>query len=217
MNEVRLQNAIWNDRGRQAKIVCPSYSPDGWTECDVWLVTKSGYAVEFEIKVSLADFKKDAQKTIAWREDVGPNWWDKEDRKATKHALLAQRDARGPSRFFYVIPEELEAVVRTILPTWAGLITAHYQRDYRNSSEGVPMKNMPLRLSEVVPAPKLHQTPIKQSVIEHCRGVFFYRYWNLRLREKNERWLTESLEKTDPLTFEPEESTAQTELPITEA
>jgi len=88
------------------------------------------------------------------------------------------------------VPEEL-GITREMLPPWAGLITANAQSRYQN----IPQSALPIRLHEEIPAPRLHAQKVAQKTLDHCRSVFFYRYWNLRTRSKSEKWLTEQLEK----------------------
>lgn len=187
MNEARIQNAIWSDRGRQAMLVCPNYTPAGWWECDMWLVTKNGYAVEFEIKVSLQDLKADAQKASSnkWVRDTTDATGWRQNGNECKHDLLAARDKRGPSRFFYVVPETL-GVTAGDVPEWAGLIQARTIEGYRA-----------LQLWEERPAPKLHTTMVDPKIIEHCRSVFYWRYWNIRGRSSSEKFLTERPESAE--------------------
>lgn len=67
-------------------------------ECDLLVVTKSGYATEIEIKVSKADLKKDFTK---------------------KHS----HDHPAIGRLFYAVPEELKEIALELIPDNAGLIT----------------------------------------------------------------------------------------------
>ncbi len=106
MTERQLQQLIFYKRHAACRLVLPNYTPGGWFECDVFAVTKAGYGVEFEIKVTAADFKRDAEKT-------------------SKHELLAARSERAPSRFWYVVPSGLTS---PLLPEYAGLMTFNGNR-----------------------------------------------------------------------------------------
>lgn len=192
MTERAIQNAIWNDRGRQSAIMCPNYTPAEWWECDVWMVTKAGYSVEFEIKVSLADFKADRAKARNFYEDrdkPGADRWKETTRK--KHDMLAARDRRAPSRFYYVTPSKLELPLE-LIPEWAGHITAE-PGFYIDGAE----KKQPsgaVRFDELKAAPKLHTQKVNEKIIDHCRSVFFYRYWQIRTQLREQKILTESPE-----------------------
>lgn len=77
------------------------YAPD-W-ECDFFCMNRDGYAFEFEIKISRADFQNDFQKY--------------------KHMLFKKPDKRGlllPNRFYYVVPDGM--VSSEEVPKYAGLI-----------------------------------------------------------------------------------------------
>jgi hypothetical protein len=157
MTEKTIQNALFGyllQRGNQLSV--PNYTPVKWHECDMLAITKAGYSVEFEIKISRSDFKADASKE-------------------GKHRSLALGDPNGPSRFFYVVPQGMIAVEE--VPYWAGLIYA----DERESSAWWGAKaQRRIVLKEVKKAPKLHTVPIREKVVDHIRGVFYWRFWNLR-------------------------------------
>lgn len=192
MTERKIQNAIWSNRGRQSALMCPNYTPAGWWECDVWATTKAGYGVEFEIKVSLSDFRADTKKESGnkWvRDQTASSGW-RQNGNEKKHDLLACHDERGPSRFFYVVPLEL-GLKPEDMPTWAGLITAepHFYWDGKMKRDSGT-----LYLRQEKEAPKLHGKKVDVKIIEHCRSVFFWRYWNLRTRPKYDKILTEGAE-----------------------
>lgn len=178
MTERAIQNAIWQHSGQQHRLMCPNYTPDGWWECDMWAVTKSGYSVEFEIKLSLKDFKIDKQKQRTFYDQKDDHFASHEARwtptERRKHAMLEFQDPRCPNRFIYVCPDGL--LKPEDVPVWAGLMTYNPKR---------------YSLSTEKEAPRLHSVKVPEKTIEHCRGVFFYRYWNLRMRLK-QKVLTDS-------------------------
>ena len=72
-------------------------------ECDYFCLDMDGYAYEFEVKISRADFQNDFQKY--------------------KHLLFKRIDKKGvllPNRFYYVVPENLISAAE--IPKYAGLI-----------------------------------------------------------------------------------------------
>lgn len=82
-------------------------------ETDFFCISKTGYATEFEIKVSKSDFKADFKKK-------------------KKHERYADKSrTHKPNRFYYVVPEGLIDVKD--VPTYAGLI-------YVNKFASAPMK-----------------------------------------------------------------------------
>jgi len=147
-------------RRHRRSFVLPNYTPAGWWECDVFELRTSGYFVEYEIKISLSDFRADREKA-------------KEDRwlrspKRMKHEELLQRSTSGPSRFFYVVPEGL--IGACDVPEWSGLIVMRRSTS-RHSSQ---------LFEEVAkPAPRLHQQKLQPKIEEHARSVIYYRFHDL--------------------------------------
>lgn len=167
MTERGIQNALfpWLAFERGYLLSCPNYTPLGWFECDLWAVTKAGFAVEFEIKISVADFKADTKKGPTEHElkryEAAPHRMPGFDPR-TKHNRLFDADPRGPSRFFYVTPARLLDGIE--IPPFAGLIVMSDR----------------MRPSVIRDAPKLHKTKVKDQILTHCRSVFYHRFWNLR-------------------------------------
>jgi hypothetical protein len=164
MNERRIQLTL--ARELRSELCCaPNYTPRHWWECDVWAVMRSRLEVEFEIKLSVADFKADAKKSGyankigAARGSIG---------RTTKMDLLANCPEYGPSRFVYVIPRELEAEITPLLPDFAGLWTI----DTRGSDD---------RLYWVVrkerPGTRRHNRKVSKGEIRLCQSRMWYRYW----------------------------------------
>jgi hypothetical protein len=92
-------------------IVVPNYYL-GRYECDVLKISKAGHIYEYEVKVSKADFKKDAEKCIKGylsRQVI-----------STKHDDILK--GKRCSRFYFVVPEGL--IVPEEVPAGLGLIYA---------------------------------------------------------------------------------------------
>lgn len=105
-------------------IIIPNYYIGRW-EMDVMRVLSTGYMVEYEIKVSRADFKADFKKAFT-------SWRDKE--VVNKHVETSQ-GKRDCNRFFFVTPEGM--ITCNEVPKYAGLMYC--------SDEGVRIvKNAPL-------------------------------------------------------------------------
>lgn len=169
MTERTIQLAIVNEIRATIVVAAPNYTPAGWWECDLWAVTRAGYAVEYEIKLNARDFKADAQKMkLRWTPDTG--WTD----TTKKHDAMAACPHR-PSRFFYVMPEALALELRPLIPEWAGLGSV--------SATG-------RRVRFIKPAPKLGQAKATKREIRLCQCRMWYRYWNAITtieRMKNDR------------------------------
>ena len=145
-------------------------------------VTKSGYGIEHEIKLTRSDFMADRNKgrktrqfRSQWRtalkdhakenEGLPLEEWSNppKERLEMKYELLKEGSPLGPKQFYYVTPEGL--IDENELPDFAGLKTF---KDGRH------------KIKTVVKAPVLHREKVPEKVLEHARGVFYYRYWNLR-------------------------------------
>ena len=159
MTAADLIHAVLRDRWRR-NFVLPNYTPAGWWENDVFELTDAGYWREYEVKVTLADYKRDAgkrkEKWVArgtYRTDV-------------KHELLAEGSERGPGRFWFVAPAGL--IPLSELPGWAGLIEVtdrgpRHSRRWRYAT--AVMKD----------APQLHKGKCPEKVVSHARGTCYWR------------------------------------------
>ncbi len=125
-------------------------------------VTRSGYFREFEVKLTLADFRRDAKKADEFRLT-----WDGPKENRNKHGLLATGDPRGPVEFSFVAPEGL--IPESELPHFAGLIEV---KDHGADHES----NWRYTLRTVREAPRLHNTKIDDSIRRHALGVCYARY-----------------------------------------
>ncbi len=144
--------------------VLPRYTPRNWWEADVFELTASRYFREYEIKLTLADFRADAEKRKEdrWRRIGLPT--DKE----TKHQRIARGDPSGPTQFWFVAP--MGVIPLEQVPDWAGLIEMRMD----------PMTR-PLRMHErqSIVAPRLHRQRSDPKVEAHARSVLYYRLHTL--------------------------------------
>jgi len=107
--ESKLQRAMFAplaDRGYSH--ITPNVHLFGW-ESDMVALTGSGYIVEYEIKISRSDFRRDLSK--------------ERHTELLSHVLSADtvpRTATVPSRFFYACPPGV--IPEAKLPKYAGLI-----------------------------------------------------------------------------------------------
>lgn len=166
----------------------PEYCPKGWWPCDVWEVTKANYSVEYEVKVTKADFLNDSKKQTK-------NWRTKDI--TYKHDLLEKGDPRGPSRFYYVVPKGL--IPLDLVPKWAGLIeiTDAWVRGFGCE---ITAKN----------APQLHRVKVDEKIIAHAKTIPYWRFHTLMrglfataLRDmrkaKNEKTIPQTAQQTSIL------------------
>ena len=149
-----------------SELIVPRHTPPHWWECDVWRLSKSGFWMEYEIKLTIEDFRKDFSK----KQDVisltrGGPW--RTPIVERKHDLLAAKDARGPSRFWFVVPFELAGKID--IPPYAGLLAAH--------AGGRSVSSLTI----VVQAPLLHRIKWVGNK-ETLLSAFYWRFWRDGLR-----------------------------------
>lgn len=172
------------ERYARSQCVIPRYTPKGWWECDVFEITKAGYFREYEIKLTLADFRAERNKV---REEpkfdqatghyaLGTNGNIIREKVGDKLESLAARSDKGPSKFFYVFPEGV--IPLDLIPEWAGAIIA------RPFGDRHPYK---VSLTTVKPAPRLHNKPPavkRESVYETAWWRFMRLYLYTRDAEE---------------------------------
>ncbi len=166
MDERYIQNGLWTSM-TAAIVVAPNFTPAEWFECDMFSVSKSGYWAEHEIKLSVSDFRADAEKVSYFyrpRREDEPGPFSQVRDMVIKHDMLAACDIRGPSLFWYVMPEEVAKAV--VIPAWAGLKIARPDR---------------YRMVVAKQAPRLHKQPASGKLIEQARIALYWRYWRMRV------------------------------------
>jgi len=162
MNEAMIQQGLFYAFHGSSRVVMPNYTPPHWFECDIYQVTNALYPVEFEIKISVADFRADFAG------------------KPAKHCALAGEDViafdgsalnmpsqmfRRPKRFWYVMPQEIADQVE--IPEYAGLMIA------------IPGGSAS-DIRRVKAAPSLGGEKIPEEAVARMHRNFYHRYWSLR-------------------------------------
>jgi hypothetical protein len=126
-------------------------------EADFVTVTRANLIYEFEVKISLADFRADAKKE--------------------KHQFYngtVKHSRTLPNFFAYVVPQELTAKVISNLPAHAGLMEVIHHGD-----------SGPLRqpfAHWVTKPPRLHDKPISQELLLRMARSLMFRFYDLRDR-----------------------------------
>lgn len=162
-----IQLALWRRGRSNLAIAMPNYAVNGWWEADFYAVSKANLVTEYEIKLSVADFKRDAEKAKHVMQRIPGTRFDVRTwPMERKHDLLAMRSERGPNRFYFVVPVDL--VDALTFPEWAGVICASPYGEGRCS------------LSETKKAPLLHGQKVSQQRIDGMRTTGYWRFWNLR-------------------------------------
>lgn len=150
VTEREIQRRLWFIYRSSYRLLVPNYTPRGWWECDMFGVTKAGYFTEFEIKLTLADFRSDRSKCC--RDRTGLKF---------KHEQLETRATAGPSAFWYVAPAGV--IPLNEIPKWAGL------QEFNGRS-----------FKRVKPAPRLHWEKVHQSIVHHALTCCYWRFWRER-------------------------------------
>ena len=166
-----IQRRLVHDLLKTGNFVVPNFTPPGWFECDVFCVTGSGFFREYEVKLTLSDFKADADKRdiASYRrrhEAIGSKYPLPPERN--KHALLAGASADGPKQFWFVVPVTLVEQVRQVLPVWAGLLVAE-----TTSRKAAPFN---VHIHEQVAAPMLHSSKLDQKVKDRATAACYWRF-----------------------------------------
>jgi hypothetical protein len=158
MTSKEILNGLFRHLEKKQHVCCPNYTPTKWWECDMFSLTKANMATEFEVKLSRADFKADAEKER------------REFRVGTvkKHDSLAGGSIHGPSRFYFVAPDGLLKLED--IPEWAGLMTCG-PSSWNKSV---------LWFKTVKKAGRLHGNASAER--EAMLRVFYWRYWVQRTK-----------------------------------
>jgi hypothetical protein len=105
---LEMEVAIAKYFGVRQHIIVPNISWGfGMHECDLFIITKAGCAVEIEIKKTKSDFLADFKK--------GHNHHDRQNRI---------------TEFYYAMPEDLYEKCKDLIPVGAGVITCYRWTDY---------------------------------------------------------------------------------------
>ncbi|WP_309386054.1 hypothetical protein [Cerasicoccus frondis] len=167
-------------RERYARnFVIPRFTPTKWWECDLFEVTSAGYFVEYEVKLSLADFKKDAEK----QQDYASHRSETPDVRK-KHDMLALGDVRGPNRFYFVTPKGM--LDKSMIPDWAGWIELEAYQSEQFQGVHQPMKPV-LRIREnaMRKAPILHKQKFDEKQRQKATDACYWRWMHHIVKSGN--------------------------------
>jgi hypothetical protein len=165
ITESRMLVALASTFRWTKNLVIPRCCGLGQFERDLVVVTPAGYMTEVEVKLSLSDWKRDAEKT--------QRRWDYEPMREVRTTKFHDVEHGGRHRrFFYCVPlrlwETAQAKLTTEhLPAWAGVLTA--ERRAPDSKE--------LWIREARPATQLGGRKLTDEECEGLRSTFYWRFW----------------------------------------
>jgi hypothetical protein len=142
-----------------SELLVPNFTPPHWWEADLFRITRDAMTIEYEVKLSLADYNADR-------------------RKAEKHARLMARDAGCPNRFIYVVPADIAHQIHP--PHWAGLMTV----TEGCRTLGFEVIRKAPRLHKVTVSDE-----VRRAAMMACHGLYWTSRWHLREALKDKRAL----------------------------
>jgi hypothetical protein len=185
ITEKAIQDALYRHLRVSFTTVFPNMDTITNYEADVLAVSRAGYAYEYEIKISLADFRADMKKVCKHASLSGkvkkipyPYDWNPHDiyvlSDAPEDPFQAMRNGtcypeKRPKQFWYVIHGF--DVPDAELPTYAGLMK------YAVPEVGLPW------FETIKQAPNLPAKKVDKDLLHHATANMLFRYWSLRLRE----------------------------------
>ena len=132
--EILLALSYRHDLRTQILVPNVSWGLVSWGECDLLAVSEAGYVTEYEIKLTLADFKREWKKK---------RWISK---SGTPDDNYYYRAFRKMVKFYYiVVPEKVSDKVEPLIPEHigAGLISIVEKPDWRTLFVGYATEVQP--------------------------------------------------------------------------
>jgi hypothetical protein len=162
VRENSLQDILWLEiqRNHSMKLEIPNTSLWFW-ESDLIAVTGSDFCHEYEIKISRADFRADANKK-------------------NKHRILKSATG-GPNYFWYVCMPGI--IDEADVPKYAGLIhliPAKLNVRHRTGYNTVVKATTVMKI--IKQAPRRHATKMKDKGKDFIARGLMLRYWSLRCK-----------------------------------
>lgn len=160
MTTKELEYAINKHYSESSKIITTNLTKNSAVvshECDVVVVTKSYYLLEFELKITKSDLKKDFQK---------------------KHS----HECDNIKKTFFVVPKELEDCIE-LIPERFGVIIVNKKTRIDKSGK-IPLEKTyyPLRIIREAQTNKKAKKLTNENFIKIC-GLASMRYWTAKENE----------------------------------
>ena len=165
--EIELAVTEWLLKRGYASVITHFY-PRWWHECDIYSITKAGYGIEVEAKVSVADFKADFKKK----------------RKHTCLAAAVRADcptgfAIGvPRRYYFAVPEGM--INSKDIPNYAGLLYVCWREAAAPIWVGEPCKEEGYEVLIEKGAPVLRAAKkVTADQLRKLEAAYKYHYYTL--------------------------------------
>lgn len=135
-------------------------------ESDLLIVRKSGTVVEYEVKLSISDYRAGLKK----RQCINPyNTHKRQSRLFVNQELVSRHDyltaGMGANMFYYVAPE---GVLKGVdIPDWAGIIQVRETQTANSCGSFIVRK-----------AKKLHKGKADEAAKNRILISCYYKYWN---------------------------------------
>lgn len=159
-------------RNKTQSKVFPNVFYSGY-ECDLLEITKAGYTYEYEIKISVADFKADSKKSRV----TDYEFKDGKINLFTVNKHKENPDGGRVNYFYYLVPKGL--IKPEDVPAYAGLIYAKLG-EFGWSEEGENKSIRRMYFEEVKPAKKLSSDKINEKSIFKLYEKLYYKYHHLK-------------------------------------
>jgi hypothetical protein len=166
MKTIEIEEAVARMFGIRQNLIVPNISWGlGLHECDLLIVRKSGCAVEVEIKISLADLKKDARK---------------------RHNHIDRHNRIG--HLYFAVPEKLLGVAERYAPASAGIIVVAPTNQFNGYEDDDWVQGEALYISKL--RAYIHRPAIKrknsgkltEAEINYVARLGCMRIWNLKAK-----------------------------------
>lgn len=147
-----IENTIAKKWGTRKFLIIPNVSY-GWSihECDLLICNKNKYCTEIEIKISVADFKKDFEKRH-------------------QHKDYYNRI----KYFYYAVPHYIYEKIKDLVPDHAGLIVINETEDNR-------FKENPFYVQIKKEAPVIPKSrPISDKELVELQRLALMRMWDYK-------------------------------------
>ena len=180
--EQMIQTAIYYERVQSQDTLMPNIYYANW-EADMIAITKAGLVTEFEVKVTVADFRADKlkiEKHICLQNTFATK------RPADMPRLMTgwAREALVPNRFVYAMPEEVAAKVIDEIPPYAGLLIVKQERPPYSTIEeaGIQLRTEWARLPKQLHREKITDSKMRNvgenAAERYCQKLLNVKYGN---------------------------------------